>query len=355
MIINRYVTREISRPFLIIISICAVIFASFTTAVILNEVVSGLIPATTVAKLVFIRLVIALEILIPVALYFGIVFGLGRMHADSEIVALSAGGLGEVRLAGIILRFSLVVALVVACISLFARPWAYQQQYQLRAQVAAEFDIGYLEARQLLVNPGSNYAIFAATVDRPARSAGEVIVQIRKSDAMQIITGKRLFQPPREEGAPPVFTFEDGYVYKLDMQGSNDVIGKFGTLNLTLAPPEPVVIGYKSKAAGLLTLFETKHRKDLAELQWRLSTPVATVLIALLAIPLSRSGPRRGRSAKALAAVAAYAVFFNLMTFAKNLVQEGLIGAVPGLWWPLLMLGVLLAVLFHRPSGFSRT
>jgi len=354
LIIKRYVTREISRPFLIIISVCGVIFASFTTAVILNEVAAGLIPAGTVAKLVFIRLVIALEILVPVSLYFGVVFGLGRLHADSEIVALSAGGIGESKLVGIILRFSLLIALVVACISLFARPWAYQQQYLLRAQVAAEFDIGYLESRQLLVNPGSSYAIFAATVDHSTRTAGEVIVQIRKPNVMQIITAKRLFQPPREKGAAPVFTFEEGYVYELDTQGTNDVIGKFGSLNLILAPPEPIVIGYKSKAEGLLTLLETRHRKDLAELQWRLTTPAATVLIALLGVPLSRSGPRRGRFAKALAAVAAYAIFFNLMTFAKNLVQEGLVGAVPGLWWPLVLLGLLLAVLFRRPSGFSR-
>jgi lipopolysaccharide export LptBFGC system permease protein LptF len=43
-------------------------------------------------------------------------------------------------------------------------------------------------------------------------------------------------------------------------------------------------------------------------------------------------------------------VFFNLMTFAKNLVQEGFVGAVPGLWWPLVLLGLLLSVLFWRPS-----
>lgn len=353
MIIKRYVIREISRPFLIIISICGVIFASFTTGVILNEVAAGLIPAGTVAMLVLVKLAIALEILIPVSLYFGVVFGLGRLHADSEIVALSAGGIGESKLVGIILRFSLMIALVVACVSVLVRPWAYQQQYLLRAQVAAEFEIGYLDAGQLLVNPGSEYAIFAATVDDSTRSAGDVIVQIRKPELMQIITAKRLFQPSGED-APLAFTFEEGYLYELDTRGNRDVIGKFGTLNLTLAPPEPTVIGYKSKSAGLLTLLEFRHRKDLAELQWRLSTPAATVLIALLAVPLSRSGPRQGRFAKALAAVAAYAIFFNLMTFAKNLVQEGLVGAVPGLWWPLVLLVLLLLVLFRRPSGFSR-
>lgn len=354
MIIKRYVTREISRPFLVIVGICGVIFTSYTTAVILNDVAAGLISPGTVARLVLIKLLIAMEILLPISLYFGVVFGLGRLHSDGEIVALSSSGVGEARILAIILRFSLLIALLVACVSLFARPWAYQQQYQVRAEVAAKFDIEDLEAKNVLVGSGSDYAFFAATVDHLSRSAGEVVVQVSKAETMQIIVAERLFQPPREEAGPLVFVFEEGAVYRLDREGSNDLIGKFGTLRLTLAAPESRIIGYKSKAQGITALSGSARPKDLAEFQWRLSTPVATVLIALLALPLSRGGPRQGRFTKALLAVIAYAVFFNLMSFAKNLVQEGLVGAIPGLWWPLVLLALLFSVLFWRPWRFTR-
>lgn len=349
MIIKRYVTREISRPFIVIAGLCGVIFASYTTAVILSDVAAGLISPATVARLVLIKLLIALEILLPVSLYFGIVFGLGRMHSDGELVALSAGGVGEARLFLIVLRFSLVIALLVACVSLFARPWAYQQQYLMRAEVAAKFDIADLEAKNMLVGSGSDYAVFADSVDHLNRTAEQVIVEIRKADAIQIVVAQRLLQVPVEEAGPLAFIFEKGTFYRLDRNGTNDLIGKFGKLRLTLAASEPRTIGYKSKAASILVLGGSSRPQDVAEFQWRLSTPAATVLIALLAVPLSRGRPRQGRFAKALAAVLAYAIFFNLMSFAKNLVQEGLVGTTPGLWWPLALLGLLLWVLMWRP------
>jgi lipopolysaccharide export system permease protein len=349
MIITRYVAWEISRPFLIVVGACAAIFASYTTAVFLNDVAAGLLPAATVAKLVLIKLLIATEVLLPVSLYFAVVFGLGRLHSDSEIIVLSASGFGEARLVSIILRYSLVIAVLVASISWIARPWAYQQQYQLLAQARTEIDIADLEAKQIFVGPGSDYAVFADTVDHVTRTAGAVIVQIREAGAMRVVVAKRLFQPPAETGVPVVLVFEEGFLYRLDRAGRRDLVGKFNELRLTLAAPEPDIVGYKSKAQGTLALSGSSQPKDLAEFQWRLCTPTATVLIALLAVPVSRSSPRRGRFGKVLTAILAYAVFYNAMTFAKNLVQEGFVGAVPGLWWPLMLLGLLLLALFWRP------
>jgi lipopolysaccharide export system permease protein len=351
LIISRYVTREIAWPFLVIVGLYCLIFVSYTTAVLLNEVAAGMLSATTVAKLVLIRLVIALEVLLPASLYFAVIFGLGRLHSDGEIIALMACGIGEMRLVAIVLRLSLVVAVAVACVSLVARPWAYQQRYLLlaEAEAAVQFDLDDLEQKHFHVGPGSNYAVFAETVDHESRTAGAVIVQIRKADAINVIVAERLAQPPGSAG-PLTLLFGGGFLYQLDREGSRDVVGKFKELRLTLSEPEPELVGYKSKAESTLSLSGSSQPKDLAEFQWRLSTPVATFLIALLAVPLSRSGPRRGRFAKILVAVIAYAVFYNLMTFAKNLVQEGLAGAVPGLWWPLVPLALLLSLWFWRGS-----
>ncbi len=349
MIITHYVSREITRPFLTIIGLFCVIFTSYSTAVVLNDVAAGLLPVDTVAKIVLIKLLIASEILLPVSLYFGVVVGLGRLHSNSEIIALSSCGIGEMRLVSIVLRLSLIIALVVACISLVARPWAYQQRYLLLAQAEAEFEIDDMEAKRFFVNPDSDYAIFADSVDHPTRTAGSVIVQIRRDETMQVIVAERLFQPQRDDTEPLVFTFEEGSVYHLDKAGGRDLIGRFNQLQLTLAAPEPRIVGYKSKTQTTLALHGSTRPKDLAEFQWRLSTPAVAVLLTLLAVPLSRTQPRHGRFARALAAILAYAVFYNLMAFAKNMVQEGLIGAIPGLWWPLVLLAVLLLVLLFRP------
>lgn len=349
MIISRYVSREISRPFLLIVTLFCVVFTSFSTAVVLNDVAAGLIPMETMAKLILIKLLIALEILLPVSLYFGVSVGLGRMHSDSEITAISACGVGEMHLVRVVFRLSLVIALIVASVSLLARPWAYHQRYLLLAQVAAEFEIADLQAQQFFFDPDSGYAILADTVDHATQSAGDVIVQVGREDATRLIVAKRLIQPPRSAVSPLEFLFEDGVVYHLDRTGSRDLIGRFKRLRLVLRHQEPESVTLKSKNRGTLALSQSSSPKDVAEFQWRLSTPVATVLLALLAVPLSRVKPRQGRFARVLATVLAYAVFYNLLAFSKNLVQEGLIGPIPGLWWPLALLAALLSMLLFGP------
>jgi len=357
LIITRYITRELGRPFLIITGVFVVIFTSYTAAAILSEVAAGLLPAMIVAQMVVIKLMIALEVLLPVSLYFGVVFGLGRLHSDAEIIALSACGFSETRLVAIVLRFALVVAVMVACLSLVVRPWAHQQRYLLlaAAQAEAKLDIEALAEKQFFIGPGSDYTIFADAVDLSTRTAEGVIVQVRQAEAMLVIVAKTLFQPPHEEAGPLVFLFGEGSLYRLDTQGSRDAVGKFRDLRLTLAAPEPHLVGYKSKEQTTLALSGSSERKDLAEFQWRLSTPVSTLLLALLAVPVSRSRPRQGRFAKTLVAVLTFAALYNLMTFAKNLVQEGFVGAVPGLWWPLVLVGLWLGVMLWRSARLGRT
>ena len=40
---------------------------------------------------------------------------------------------------------------------------------------------------------------------------------------------------------------------------------------------------------------QSDNPEDIAELQWRLSTPLSTLLLALLGVLLSRTTPRQGK------------------------------------------------------------
>jgi len=81
----------------------------------------------------------------------------------------------------------------------------------------------------------------------------------------------------------------------------------------------------------------------VAEFQWRLSTPLSALLLALLAIPLSRSKPRQGRYARMLAALVIYAVYFNLMDVGRTWVE---MGTRQNIWWVPGLLALLVLVLY---------
>ena len=60
--------------------------------------------------------------------------------------------------------------------------------------------------------------------------------------------------------------------------------------------------------------------------------PIATILLCLLAVPLGRTDPRRGRAARVVVAALLYVVYRTLLGTAKSWVADGILPPTPGLW-----------------------
>ena len=90
---------------------------------------------------------------------------------------------------------------------------------------------------------------------------------------------------------------------------------------------------------------------DIAELQWRLSRPLATILLALIAIPLSRSSPRQGRNEKIFTATLIFALYYNLSGLARTWVEQGTVASFPGIWWLHTLMTIVVAIMLF--PGFQ--
>jgi len=79
-----------------------------------------------------------------------------------------------------------------------------------------------------------------------------------------------------------------------------------------------------------------------------LAVLLATVLLGLLGMQLSRTAPRRGKNARFGAAVLVYAAYYNAKVLAKTLVGNGTVGLVPGILWVDALLAALVAAMLWR-------
>ena len=82
-----------------------------------------------------------------------------------------------------------------------------------------------------------------------------------------------------------------------------------------------------------------------------LPIPVFTFLMGLLGFPLSRARPREGKYAKLFMSAVSYAVFYNLQLIAKTWVEQGVVKSIPGLWWPHLLMALLIIGLIWNWPG----
>jgi lipopolysaccharide export system permease protein len=173
------------------------------------------------------------------------------------------------------------------------------------------------------------------------------------SGMIRVITAQSLQLPQSDAANILPVTFEKGYVYLLDDHGSKDRVIEFGNLTLPLVGGVAPV-GYKRKAADTYDLAHSDNAGDIAEFQWRLATPLTTILLALLGVPLSHTSPGQGRHIRIILAIIIYALLFNLFGVAHSLVDQAQVPAFPGIWWFYVLPLALLWFLLLRPVRVMR-
>ena len=117
----------------------------------------------------------------------------------------------------------------------------------------------------------------------------------------------------------------------------------------SLTPEEP-----RPRAMRFNDLRRSEALEHVAERQWRFSVPVATILLALLAVPLSRSRPREGRYGRITIGLLVFIIYFNLLSAAKAWTEEGTVDPRLGLWWVHGGILLLTIVMIGLQNGWHR-
>jgi len=350
LIIDRHISREIIRPFCTGLGLLVLIFVGFSAARQLTLAASGQLDMLTAFKLVCLNTLITLEILLPSAFFFSVLAAIGRLYRDSEMSALYAAGVSRARILESVLKLALVIAVITGLMSTLARPWAFRTSYALESQAAAQFDLKQMSADEFVMMDGSDYTFIAQDIDLE-RGLHEGVFLQKDYDAearSEIIIAESAAMPALNPGQAAQATFYNGYNYLLDNSGRKDVTLKFKELVVQL-PNEEAQEKYRRKAETTLNLSQSSNPKDVAEYQWRISTPLATILLALIAVPLARSAPRESRLRNVSIALLAYITLFSMVSVLRTFMEQGTLGAIPGLWTAYALQAGLLAVLMTFP------
>ncbi len=352
--IERYIVIEVIKPLAAVLGILVGLFACFSSARYLAEAITETLGVALMLKLVFLKTLIALEVLVPIALYISVVVGLGRMHRDQEIIAMRAAGIDGMSIIRAILWVAVPVGVMVGLLSVMGRPWAYEDSYILDARANAELNTDRFQPGRFYGNEESGRVVYIQSKDDSDGSMKNIFHYTDKNGNKEIILSRYAIQVPAQQEQRTQLHLHDGTIHRLMYDGTDDEMIKFEKLVLFLDEPEDD-IGYKRKAAATTTLLLSDEPSDIAELQWRLSRPVATVLLALIAIPLSRSSPRQGRNEKIFTAALIFALYYNLSGLARTWVEQGMVGRFPGIWWLHVLMMVVVIVLLKSDikSKFS--
>ena len=359
MIIFRYLSKQILQVMSAVTLILLVVGITSRFIQYLGQAVAGELASDVLLLLMFYRLPDFLLVIVPLAFFLGILLAYGRMYAENEMVVLLGSGTSQFKLLMLTLGASLVVLVFMAVVSLSLAPWGVRNTEQLKQNQEQLTEIDLIVAGQFQTFSGGERVTYAERTDNitsVGRQLRNVFVALTDSEA------DANGEPPRiilAETARPEIDVETGArfmrlenVLQYDgVPGAADFsVAQFDAQMILLPDATEFEEILEEETLATLELFGSDAPEQQAELQWRLSIILLIPVITLIAVPMSRVDPRQGRYSKLFPAALIYAAYFLLLQYSRDLVAEGELNALVGVWWVHALFIAVGVFLFRFPE-----
>ena len=360
MIIFRYLTREVYTTLLVTTFILLLILTSNQLVIYLDQVAAGQLSFYTMAQLMALQLPRLLSFLLPLGVYLGILLVYGRLYSDSEMTVFFACGISQARLLIMTFLYTFLWAIIVAILMLWAEPTVVRYRDELVTRALTTPSVDKLLPGRFQSLASGKWVFYAQDLSRDHHHLGHVFAAKQSEGSGE--TANHSWEVVSAESAKlenygpdnhPFLMLHNGLRYQ-GMPGQKNY-QMIQYENYGVRTQDPLFLRdtkLKERALPSFVLWQHRHNDPsaAAELQWRFSMPISVVLLAMLAVPLSRVRPRQGRYANLLPTILIYIVYINMIFVGRTWVKNGLIPVNPGIGWVHLVFFAILLVLLFRPK-----
>ena len=346
---DRYLLKEVLQAWIAISFLLWIILLVSRFTRYLGEAVSGNLAGNTIFVLLGLKTLIFLVYILPFTLSLGVMLALGRLYRDREIPAYAAAGAGPVDLFRPLVSLALLVSLVLGWMALFLIPDTAAVRYQIRDRAENTTDITLLGAGRFHQIRSGQVTIFAEKVSEDHGSMEQLFIHDRQKSAdgyrSRVLVADRASIVTDELSGDRFVILSDGHRYE-GIPGKSDYqVMEFEKHGIRVDVPVGMKTGVKADAIPTAELIVSDSPEHQAELQWRLSVPLITINLMLLAIPLCRFTATHGRYGQLVFSLLLFIVYYNLLAIARTWVEHGVLQSYIGVWWVhaiVLLLAILL-------------
>lgn len=351
MILHRAFYREAGRNTLGIMVLLLAVLTLVGLTTLLGRAARGELAEDIVLALLGWQTLKRLDLLLPLALYLGLLLTINRWYRDSEMTVLEACGIGLWHWLRPVLVLSVLVAALVALGAFYLTPLAGRQMEQLRLESASRFELERLEPGVFNPLPGGNRVFYAARIDAQDGRLEEVFIGSLEQGRKGVVIAQE-GQPYTDPATGARFLLlQSGSLYDGAPGEPGYRVVDFGSYWLRLKPPPPITPPPRVERLSTGALLAQDSPEALAEWHWRLAKPAITLVLAFFALGLAHTDARRGRLGNLFTAILVYFIYSNLLALAQTLVKKGQVPALLGMWWVhAAMLLIALYLLARRAS-----
>jgi len=363
-ILNLYILREISLPFVMVLFILTFVLLMGRILQLMDLLINKGIGFLDISKFIVLLMPSFLMFTIPMSLLVAILIGLGRLSGDNEITVMKASGISLYQLSQPIAVAAVIAFISTSIITLFLVPQSnYATKIHLYNVSKQKASIGIRE--KVFVDYFKGLLIYAEKIPLDgAYMEGVLIADTRLTDEPNTIIAKKAYLISDPKELTVTLRLENGSTHTVDPDLQNYRKMDFAVYDVNLDIGSALFDEkyLKEKSSGEMTVLELRerlgksglekqHLREVAiELNKKLSMPMSCLILGLLGVPL---GIRTQRSAKSWSISIAFALvvlYYMLQLGGEALVQTGQVTPFIGTWVPNLVFGLAGVILFSMTA-----
>ncbi len=319
---------------------------------VLSAVSDGKITLDLLFVLLALTNIKSMAMVFPVALFLSIILALSRLYKDSEIIAMWACGITPKTILGSLLPVICIFVVIEMMFSLHISPWANGQITRIRNHVKLNADVDVLDSGRFNIFANGGRVIYVENITDEG-ILRHVFLRIRKGKNTSVVYADQAYIKTDESSGARYIVFIQGQRYD-GQPGSDEYrVMSFKEYGVIIESKVLNTIEYDKDEQSLNDLLKQEDNiQAVAEIQWRISLVLSLFVMGLLAIPVSKSSPRKGRYAKVIPAILLYFLYSNMLAIAQKFVKKGEISPLIGVWWVHILFLLLFIYLFGRQMGW---
>jgi lipopolysaccharide export system permease protein len=320
---------------------------------VLERAAANQYPQGVVLELIALGALQNLSLLLPIGLLLGVVLAFGRLYHDSEMAAALACGAGPALLYLPVALLALLGTLGLAWLTLVLSPDATARTLNLRSAALRAGQFAPIAPGKFRTFSSGTAVVYAQDVS-PDGTLGDVFVERNRGPLVEVALAERARHTVTADGLTHILTLYDGERFE-GVPGEREFrIVRFAEHVVPVQVPLNGDLIKNLEARPTESLFNSTDLAERAELHSRIAMPLMCVVLALLAVPLSRLRPRQGRYARVWLAVVIFFLYVNLISIGKVWIARGTMPEFLGLWWTHAVVVLLAFIVIVGPGVAQR-
>jgi len=332
-ILGHYLRKETLKAFIAILMVLFLVSVGSIFAETLRAVARGVLPASMLYVELGLRTIDIFSILIPLALYLGVLSKLAQMYRNQEIVMFHSFGISSRQMLRMYFPQMLFFFLFMLFLSLFVVPLASRTSEQLTLAASKDVSLMGLKEGVFQELSGSNSVIYVRKINTEENRLENIFVNVKHEDRIDTLTAEYGYQYEDELSKERYISLYNGFRNEGVPGSKKYQLMRFERNDIKLPKLKGKSVDVDEDGKSLSQLLKSDRLVDKAELHERLAPALVVVVLILLALSISKTSPRDGKYGSLILGLLIYIVYLNLLTIALSLIIQNKVPPWIGTWW----------------------